>query len=775
VREAFANFDIDTAAIEWSVVSGPVVASEQADAIELTWPEHDATLRFAAAEHGGLRVELEAPGATSGEIGWSCGADESFFGLGAQTAGLDLKGRTFPLWVQEQGNGKNESGVGFPISNTIEASYAPMGVLHASSGYAAIVGHDAFSEWSLCNATDPVSADATVRLRSYPIQPSMVLVPGGTPAERMRGITDFTGRLPNRPPDWTLGFWVNAVEGPERVGEVAQTMRDEGVPVSAIWTEDWAGSAPTSTGFRLTYEWTWDPETYPNLPTTIDGLNANGYAFLGYFNPFVPNTVSHYEAGRNAGYLIVDDSGETILFPDPAFRQASLVDLTKPDAVDWVQGFQATAIDDVGLNGWMADFAEWWPLRAVPTDYDSSWLYHNLYPLAWQRTNRESFESSSAESWVYFARSGWASANGGTSGIAPTMWGGDQDTNWEYDDGFPTIAPLGAHVGLAGVAIFGTDIAGYSSLSAPNTTKELYYRWVAAGAFHPLMRTHHGGDNCNNWTFDSDAETIAHTRRWASIHALLFPYVSGRLDEAMSDGLPITRHPYLVAPDASWMWDDDDFEWFLGNDILVAPVWVEGADMREVSMPGDGWWPLLGDAPVAATADGDGWETVVNAPVTELPVFVRPGVGLLLLGDVVDTFFGASDAGVSDLEDVADSYRAALYPDAAGAVELAEAGVTMTGTGWTSATTFADAAFDGDTLGNCNPNATACLDGDIVVLRGVTSGELTAGGATLTIGADRPVELRIGLAGAAFGELAAPPAAPDLAADPPTWCERLGL
>ncbi len=775
VRESFANFDIDISAVDWTSLNGPLAVEERGDSVAMVWESGD-TLTFAPAEHDSLHIGLDSPGATAGELGWKCDDDEAFFGLGAQVAGMDLRGRTYPLWVQEQGNGKNETRAGFPISSIIEASYAPMGVLYSSAGYTALIGHDAYSEWDLCNEADPVAADRNVRLRSYPEMPSMVLVPGERPRDRLSAVTEFTGRLPTRPPDWVFGFWVNAVEGPARVEDVASTMRDEAIPVSAIWAEDWAGSTPATGGFRLTYEWAWDPQTYPDLPATIADLNDRGFAVLGYFNPFVPNTVAHYEEGRDASYLIEDEAGDTVMFLDPAFREASLVDLSKPEAVDWLQEFQVTAIDDIGLSGWMADFAEWWPLNAVPsTESGDAWRFHNLYPLHWQRANRESFEASGADEWAYFARSGWASVNGGSSGIAPTMWGGDQDTDWDYDDGFPTIIPIGTHLGLAGISIFGSDIAGYTSLSAPNTNKELYFRWSAAGALHPLMRTHHGGGKCDNWTFDQDAETLDHTRRWASIHTLLLPYWSTMLDESMETGWPITRHPYLVAPNASAMWSTDQYQWFVGDALLVAPVITEGATTRDVTFPEDGWWPMLGDGPVNASAIPGGFTATVEAPVTELPVFVRPGTALILLAEPVDSLFGATSQGVTDLDDVADRYRVALYPTEDGVAGGGAGGVLVAADGLALPVSFVGATFDGEALPACTGNAESCQDGDRLLMRGVTTGEVAIGTTTVDIQADRPVDLEIAVGGAAFGTLADLPASPNLEAMPENWCERLGL
>ena len=52
-------------------------------------------------------------------------------------------------------------------------------------------------------------------------------------------------------------------------------------------------------------------------------------------------------------------------------------------------------------------------------------------------------------------------------------------------------------------------IAGYQSANNPGSTKELFFRWTAFGAWSPVMRTHHGTAPKVSWRFDTDAETLA--------------------------------------------------------------------------------------------------------------------------------------------------------------------------------------------------------------------------------------------------------------------------
>lgn len=733
-----------------------------------------ANLRFAPRGDTDLQVTLEAEGADAGEVSMRCGEGEAFFGLGTQTYAMDLRGGTVPLWTQEQGIGKPEVGNVFPLNNLPEAAYAPMGVLHSSAGYTAVIGHDAYSEYDLCD-----DHDTRLVLRSHPELPAFVLVAGDTPRDRLSALTErYTGRLAGEPPAWVFAPWNDSVGGPERLAEVAETLRREDIPSSAIWTEDWIGGEQTDNGYRLSYAWEWDPAFYPDLGTDIERLHSEGFAFLGYFNTFVPQPTRMWEEGITGGYLVKNAAGEVYELEDPAFRTAGLVDLTNPDAVAWFEGYMTTAADTLGIDGWMADFSEWLPHDAVMFDGTTGWESHNRYPVMFQQLNQDVMravhEADPLEpdnNWTFYARSGWASVNGGSGGATATMWGGDQNTDWKYDDGFPTVIPAGTHVGLSGVPIFGTDIAGYSSFVNPNTNKELFLRWSSAGAFQGLMRTHHGSDECGNWSFDRDVETTEHFRRYAIIRTLLYPYLRSLVDEALSSGLPMMRHPYLVEPSASALWTGQDYLYFLGDALLVAPVLEEGAVSRDVDFPSEGWWPLFGSAPLA------GGTQSVDASPTEIPVFVRPGTVLPLLARPVDSFYGASIAEVTDLDDVAGAYALALYPTSSGELESVSVGsATVTGSGISTSTDWTAGTLEGQALPSCDvaPVDTSCVDaaGGILLLVGDALSWSGASGESLVITGSEVQSYRVAVGGAVWGSWTEPTAITELDPDIPPPCEE---
>jgi alpha-glucosidase (family GH31 glycosyl hydrolase) len=747
------------------------VEAATADAVTLRWPLAGAAgaslaLRYALDEDGTLRVAMSSTleGAATGEWSWGSAAGERFIGLGTQVTGMDLRGRVYRLWTQEQGIGKLEGDSGFPLANALEAAYAPMGVMHASGGYTMLLDEDSVSELDLDRG-----ATERLTLRTAGSLPALSLHPWARPSEGIAWATGLTGRPP-QVPDWAFAPWNHAVGGPAELTRVATLLREADVPSSAIWSEDWIGGSQSGSGFRLSYAWEWDPARYPDLPTDIDRLHTQGFAFLGYLNPFVPGPTRMFGEGEAGGFLVKNEAGATYTTTDPAFRQTGLVDLTNPAAASWYESYVIKAVNEVGLDGWMADFAEWLPLEGQLESGESLWLEHNRYPLAYQRSNTRGITAANGgvadPDRLYFSRSGWASRKGGTSGIAPVLWSGDQNTDWGTDDGLPSVVPISLHVSASGVSMFATDIAGYTSVTVPNTTKELFYRWTVVGAFEPVMRTHHGSDKCGNWGFDWDEESLAHFRRYAKIHSLLYPVWRGLLDEAQATGMPILRHPFLADPTGNW--DRAGYAWFIGENLFVTPVLAEGATMKTTALPPGVWWPLFGDAPLASAADWAAQEVAI--PLTEAGAFVRAGTALPLLTRAPATMRNDAAATVSSLAALGDNVRFALYPAASGAASGAGRGASVSATGLRPGWVAAGATWNGTVLPACaDSEAQDCVDESAKLYRVVGAGSLVSAGgaATVEAAAGQTVELAFGRDG--WGSLAEPTVVTDLNpnVDPP--------
>src|SRR5260370_25615561 len=81
-----------------------------------------------------------------------------------------------------------------------------------------------------------VRADAYAALVEEPAV-QFVVMDGPRPLTVLSRYADLTGHWP-LPPKWAFGVWKTAIGGQEEVLEEARTLRQQGVPVTAIWNYD---------------------------------------------------------------------------------------------------------------------------------------------------------------------------------------------------------------------------------------------------------------------------------------------------------------------------------------------------------------------------------------------------------------------------------------------------------------------------------------------------------------------------------------------------------
>jgi alpha-glucosidase len=571
--------------------------------------EGTATLTVAPGEREDttvLRLETTGVEANSVALPVRCDPEGSFHGFGEQYNATEQTGEAFDLIVSEQGIGR-EGGLR-DISGDEHTTYFPMPYYLDARGFGVLVRTDHRVHVDVC-AEDAGVAWLEV-IDGAPLE--LVVFHGPTPLDVIAQLGEEVGR-PAPPPEWAWGTWISSQGGREAVLADVAALEAADIDVAAIWSQDWTGvRMNVDGGFGVQYRWNADLDHYPDLGGMIAELSGRGYRFLAYANPFVdPNLDDHFPAMRDMGLLIEGPDGGPYVFPAPNM-QSSHPDLTNPDARAYVQGELEEMVTDLGIDGWMADFAEWNPLDAVMSDGSDPRAYHNRFPVDWHCVNRAAMDAARPDGdWVLFARSGWT----GVQACSMIHWVGDQEATWSESDGLPTVVPAMINLGLAGVPYATHDIAGFSG--GPST-KELYQRWTELGAFTPIMRTHEGNRRDVNHNWDSDAETTAHFRRFSRVHDALRDDLIAWSEEAQATGAPMVRHLLLEFPDDRAAWDVHD-QYMLGDAFLVAPVVEPGATTREVYLPAGATWfhVWTGDA-------YEGGQTVtVDAPIGSPPVFHR--------------------------------------------------------------------------------------------------------------------------------------------------------
>jgi alpha-D-xyloside xylohydrolase/alpha-glucosidase len=689
-----------------------------------------ARITWSAPEPGHLVAAVEPGDGPERHFTWgfACGKDDHFAGFGAQSLDVDHRGFTVPTWVEEQGIGKSVDdtyGGTWPVEGNRHSSQVPIPQYLSSRGYILTTETDRRSIFALCSES-PADGSAPAAARVELDIPARIHVfDGPTPAAAIERATATFGR-PRMPPRLAFAPWLDAIYGDANVRAVAKALRAAKVPGSVIWTEDWRGGDEAADGsYSLKEEWDVDPTLYPDMKGLSGELHGEGFDFFVYFNPFVYQDSKAWTETAPNGWLVKQTDGTPYTFFGAKFTDTGLIDLDNPAGRAWAVGKMRAAIA-LGADGWMNDFAEWLPTDGV-TAAGPSLDRHNVYPVLWQQTAREAIDGvGDGQERLFFGRSGWF----GTPALADVIWAGDQRTDFEPDDGMPTVLPIGIGLGVVGISTYGHDIAGYQSATNPTSTKELFFRWTELGAWSPVMRTHHGTRPKTEWSWSKDAETTEHFRRYAALHIALVPYLEGLARVAADTGLPMWRGLMLGAAADAAAWGIKD-EVMLGDGILLAPVMTAGATARPVYLPAGRWYPWGGGA--AAVVESGGAMISAPAPMAEMPVFAAAGAVVPTYPDGVMTLVHGS-AETPDPSAVGDDRVVYAFLGASGGFAEAN-GLGYELTHVAEAKGALSLTWQGAALATCDAAMTApCVessaDGAIARVKGAGTLEVRAGGAT---------------------------------------------
>jgi len=257
-------------------------------------------------------------------------------------------------------------------------------------------------------------------------------------------------------------------------------------------------------------------------------------------------------------------------------------------------------------------------------------------------------------------------SRGGYAGLQryAALWTGDNASSWDF---LRITVPQVLGIGLSGIPISGADVGGFAPGPVPQgtttasvmrdgrvvggvTDPELFVRWMQAGAFLPWFRNHYlGYDKEYQEVYAFGEPVAAICRRWIELRYRMLPVWYDAMYEWTQTGMPIARALFLNDPEDGEVYRHLDDQFFVGRDILVAPILFPATQAgatatREVYLPaGSAWFPLAPEgppllAPLGPAIEG-GRSVRIEVALDEMPVFVRAGA-VLPLRSRVEQFVG---------------------------------------------------------------------------------------------------------------------------------------
>ncbi len=444
-------------------------------------------------------------------------------------------------------------------------------------------------------------SDGSINLSVPGNSVDLYLMPAPTLYDWLRADAELTGFAPV-PPMWSLGYFQSrwGWENQKYIEDTLAHFRQDQLPVDTFIIDfEWYTTTPDykvppegQAGFN---DFGWNPALFPDPANQIAAYLKQGVHIVGIRKPRLGDDQNLVMA-RSKGWIANADNAKDLI-------STRNLDYSKPEIRAYWEENNRQFLE-AGMAGFWNDEGElayteyaYWNLSEVE-------LLHATHPDARFWSINRSFSP-------------------GLQRLGAAVWTGDISGDWGTFARTPGEL-LG--LSLAGIPYSACDIGGYRK---PEKSPEVLTRWMEAGVFFPVMRTHSNHSSTPHFPWLSGPEAEAAIRKALDLRYQLIPYYYSLAHEASETAAPLMRPLVMEFPDDPAVANMTD-EWLMGRGLLAAPLLTPGG-ARSVYLPKDTWY----DFGTNKKTEGPTTLSVTKA-LDEIPIYVRAGT-LLPLGPVIQS------------------------------------------------------------------------------------------------------------------------------------------
>lgn len=427
----------------------------------------------------------------------------------------------------------------------------------------------------------------------------------------------LTGLQP-LPPKWAFGYhqskfgYYNRNEVMTKIPEI----RRQGFPIDiVIFDYTWFGFPERMGTFN------WYTPNWGNAKTMIDSLKDIGIQSILITEPFISIKTDNYNEAKNLNLFLNEQSGIPVIF-NLLYTDLALIDIFKPEAQTWFWN-KYKAATDIGIAGWWCDLGE--PeYSPYYVDFSTGHMLrlHNIYNMIWNKMLYEGSLKEYPNKRPYImSRSGWSGSQ--RYGVIPQC--GD---NYRSFGMLKNQIPQMLSMGLSGIPYFSSDIGGFAADENAIPIPQLYTRWMQFGAFSPIMRTHMSGIGAIPEPIYWDDSTKQACKKIIKLRYRMFPYNYTTAYNTTQTGIPIARTMNFY--DNSEQFRDTSFQYYWGDNFIVAPVYDSARFNQNIALPVGNWINYWNNQKYK------GNQTIfVDAPFDEIPLMVKSSSIIPMTNDIV--------------------------------------------------------------------------------------------------------------------------------------------
>jgi alpha-glucosidase len=553
--------------------------------------------KLLSADKGGVTRDKDTVGCSKQLL-----PDEHFFGFGERMDFTDQRNKMLKLNV---GRGKSKDNL-LGAYDINQANYCPVPFFMSTRGYGIYLHNSSATEWDMGS-----TKDNEYSFKANDGELDYYFIYGPAFPAILNSYLSITGKSPLLP-RFAFGLHMGTYSGgtwgheeltsDKYVIALARKMREMGIPVDILFLDStWRLFGKNGGKGATTFEWR---ETFKDPKGMFDSLYAMSYKMVGlHIRPRFDNAknLNLLDLARAKGFTYPEDG-----------KPGEFVNFFDKNATDWwwdngvmkvaSMGGKFLKTDEGSAFGSLANESE----KVGPTGKVVSQL-HNVFPIAYAKAPFLKFQEYNGVRGLNQTREGY-------SGIQryPFIFAGDWPSEWQY---FAPVIKAGINIGLSGVGYWAHCMGGFEHPADP----ELYMRWVQFGMFSPVAMVFgmdHPGYK-EPWSYGADA--LANFKKYDDLRYRLIPYIYSNAYIQYQTGIPLMRALVLDNQTDANTYDAGD-EYMFGDNFLVAPVTVKGAQTRTLYLPEGTWFNYW----TGQQYSGKQYVHILT-PMDELPLFVKAG------------------------------------------------------------------------------------------------------------------------------------------------------
>ena len=540
--------------------------------------------------------------------------DEKFIGLGEKTGGLNRRGQFYQHW--------NSDVPAYALDADPIYSTVPFFVgIHNEVCYGIFFDNTNRSYFNFGGGAD----ENVFHFGANDGEMNYYFFGGSTVASIIKDYTALTGRTP-MPPLWSLGFQQSrwGYDNPDQILNIAKTFRDKKLPADVMVCD---------INYMDHYKiFTWS-DKFPDVKGFMNSLKGIGFDVVTIVDPGIKIEKGYksYEEGVKNNYFAKYPNGD--LYVGSVWPgRCHFPDFTRVDVRNWWGNSFKTSHVDNGIRGFWNDMNEpaaWG--REFPNliefgegkDKQTLFTVKNAYGSLMAKSTFEGTKRlMNGQRPFVLTRAAYAGVQKYSA-----QWTGD---NASTDDHMLLGVRLLNSMALSGIPYVGMDVGGFMG----NPSAELFTRWMSISMYSPLFRNHTAisYNYREPWLFN-DA-TTDRIRKILELRYQMMPHLYSALYQAHTTGMPVNR----MLP-IDYTFEEDVFkkefenEFMFGDNMLICPV-ASNLNMISVYLPGETKWYRVGQDNMLYEG---GKSYNVDAPLTDLPVFVKEGAVIPMQSVVQNT------------------------------------------------------------------------------------------------------------------------------------------